>query len=170
MYAEILILGELMSGPKHGYEIKRNIQKALGEEFEINNNLLYPALRRFVKMGAISKEVIKSEGKPNRHVYCLTETGEEVFLEMICDFPDKLAARQIEFLVRVALFDRLEPEIQQEIMQKRREVLQKKLDYYRQIEQVHVQNPFVLKVLHFQKAQTELELNWIQSLAQDEKI
>ena len=63
MYAEILILGELMSGPKHGYEIKRNIQNALGDEFEINNNLLYPALRRFVEMGAISKEVIQSEGR-----------------------------------------------------------------------------------------------------------
>ena len=169
MYAEILILGELMSGPKHGYEIKRNIQKALGEEFEINNNLLYPALRRFVEMGAISKEVIKSEGKPNRHVYCLTETGEEVFLEMICDFPDKLAARQIEFLVRVALFDRLESEIQHEIIQKRQEVLQNKLDHYHRIEQAHEQDPYVLKVVHFQKAQTELELKWIQSLKQTGK-
>jgi DNA-binding PadR family transcriptional regulator len=167
MYAEILILGELMSGPKHGYEIKRNIQNALGDEFEINNNLLYPALRRFVEMGAISKEVIQTEGKPNRHVYCLTETGEEIFQEMICDFPSKLAARQIEFLVRVALFDRLEPEIQQEIMRNRQEVLQKKLEYYRKVEQDHVQNPYVLKVIDFQRAQTELELEWIQSLSQE---
>lgn len=165
MYAEILILGQLLSGPKHGYEIKKNIQKALGEEFEINNNLLYPALRRFLEMGAISKEVVKSEGKPARHVYLLTDVGEEIFNEMIRDFPSKLAASQTEFLVRVALFDRLEHDMRLEILQKRQEVLQEKLKYYRHIESNH-QNPLVIEVIHFQKMQVEHELAWIEDLKQ----
>ncbi len=42
-------------------------------------------------------------------------------------------------------------------MQNRQEVLQKKLEYYRKVEQDHVQNPYVLKVIDFQKAQAELE-------------
>ncbi|WP_089966113.1 PadR family transcriptional regulator [Lihuaxuella thermophila] len=166
MYAEILILGQLLSGPKHGYEIKKNIQEALGEEFEINNNLLYPALRRFLEMGAISKEVVKSEGKPARHVYLLTDTGEEIFHDMIRDFPSKLAANQSEFLVRVALFDRLEPDMRREILQKRQEVLQEKLKFYRRIENTHAQNPFVVEVIRFQKAQVEHELAWIEDLKQ----
>lgn len=49
VFAEILILGQLLSGPKHGYEIKKDVQETLGEAFEINNNLLYPALRRFLE-------------------------------------------------------------------------------------------------------------------------
>lgn len=166
MYAEILILGQLLSGPKHGYEIKKNIQEALGDEFEINNNLLYPALRRFLEMGAISKEVVKSEGKPNRHVYFLTDMGEEIFNEMLRDFPSKLAASQAEFLVRVALFDRLDPDMQQEVLQKREEVLQEKLNFYRHIEHTHPQHPFVIEVVGFQKRQVEHELAWIADLKQ----
>jgi hypothetical protein len=52
-------------------------------------------------------------------------------------------------------------------MRNRQEVLQKKLEYYRKVEQDHVQNPYVLKVIDFQRAQTELELEWIQSLSQE---
>ncbi|TCW40610.1 PadR family transcriptional regulator [Laceyella sacchari] len=166
VYAEILILGQLLTGPKHGYEIKKNIQEALGEEFEINNNLLYPTLRRFLEMGAISKEVVKVEGKPNRHVYFITDVGEEIFNEMIREFPSKLAANQSEFLVRVALFDWLEQDMQQEILMKRQEVLQKKLDFYRHIEAIHPKKPYVIEVVRFQKSQVEHELAWIEALRQ----
>ena len=54
MYVDILLLAELTTGPKHGYEIK-NVQNRLGENFELNHNMLYPALRRFENMGAITK-------------------------------------------------------------------------------------------------------------------
>ena len=47
MYVDILLLAELTTGPKHGYEIKKNVQNRLGENFELNHNTLYPALRRF---------------------------------------------------------------------------------------------------------------------------
>jgi DNA-binding PadR family transcriptional regulator len=144
VYAEILILGQLLTGPKHGYEIKKNIQEA----------------------GAISKEVVKVEGKPNRHVYFLTDVGEEIFNEMIRDFPSKLAASQSEFLVRVALFDRLEQDMQQEILKRRQEVLLKKLDFYRYIEAIHPKKPFVIEVVRFQKSQVEHELAWIEALRQ----
>ncbi|MFB5191922.1 PadR family transcriptional regulator [Alicyclobacillus fastidiosus] len=164
MYAEILILGQLLSGPKHGYEIKKNIQKDLGEEFEINNNLLYPALRRFLEMGAISKEVVKSDGKPERHVYLMTDVGEEIFNDMIRDFPGKLAASQMEFLVRVALFDRLEPDMRQEILHKRQEVLEERLHFFRHIENTHSESPFVIEVIRFQRSQVEHELAWIVNL------
>lgn len=63
MYVDILLLAELTTGPKHGYEIK-NVQNRLGENFELNHNMLYPALRRFENMGAITKKYInKSENQ-----------------------------------------------------------------------------------------------------------
>lgn len=81
MYVDILLLAELTTGPKHGYEIKKNVQNRLGENFELNHNTLYPALRRFENMGAITKEIHKQVGKPNRNMYDITETGEEIFLK-----------------------------------------------------------------------------------------
>ncbi|GIO84212.1 PadR family transcriptional regulator [Paenibacillus faecis] len=162
MYADILILGQLLTGPKHGYEIKKNVQEALGESFEINNNLLYPALRRFQEMGAMTKEVEKADGKPDRHVYLLTETGEEIFDELVRDFPRKAAANQMEFLVRVALFDRLEPELRLDILRKRLSVLEEEMERNRRFDLLHSQNGFTAEVIRFKKAQTEHELAWVK--------
>ena len=87
MYVDILLLAELTSGPKYGYEIKKNIQNRLGENFELNHNMLYPSLRRFENMGAITKKVHTQVGKPNRNMYEITETGEEIFLKCCASFP-----------------------------------------------------------------------------------
>ncbi|WP_067620602.1 PadR family transcriptional regulator [Alicyclobacillus acidiphilus] len=164
MYADILILGELLSGPKHGYEIKKDVQRALGEGFELNNNLLYPALRRFLETGAISKQVIKAEGKPDRNVYILTDEGERRFYELIRDFPAKSAANSIDFLVRVAFFDRLDPDVAQGILQTRQDVLWKQLEFCRDIETVHSELAWAMEVVRFQITQIESELAWIDEL------
>ncbi|MGO4274836.1 PadR family transcriptional regulator, partial [Paenibacillus sp. TAF58] len=164
MYADILILGQLLSGPKHGYEIKKNVQEALGESFEINNNLLYPALRRFLEMGAITKKVEKTEGKPDRHVYLLTIAGEEIFNELIRDFPRKVAANPMEFLVRVALFERVEPDVQLDILRNRMAVLEEELEHHRKFDEVHSENRFAAEVIHFRIKQTEHEWAWLKEL------
>jgi DNA-binding PadR family transcriptional regulator len=71
LYFDLLILVELRSRPYHGYELKRQVEWILGEA--LNSNHLYPALRRFEAMGAIVHEVQRQSGRPDRHVYHLTE-------------------------------------------------------------------------------------------------
>jgi DNA-binding PadR family transcriptional regulator len=34
----------------------------------LNNNVLYPALKQFEELGAVVREVVPQEGKPNRHI------------------------------------------------------------------------------------------------------
>ncbi|MGN1401085.1 MAG: PadR family transcriptional regulator [Bacillus sp. (in: firmicutes)] len=167
MYIDILILGQLLSGPKYGYEIKKAIQEDFGDEIEINNNMLYPTLKRFLEMGAILRSnVVKPKGKPDRQVYELTGLGQEMFHQMISDFPSRLAGRQIEFLGRVALFNELLPAVRLEIFGKRENILRKKLQYYKQVESKHLEKPYVMEVLSFLVMQVESELQWIDKLKQ----
>jgi DNA-binding PadR family transcriptional regulator len=74
-YVDILILQNLIARPAHGYEIKKSVERIMGGAFAVNNNVLYPALRRLEEMGAVEKEVARQEGKPGRHVYRATEQG-----------------------------------------------------------------------------------------------
>ena len=53
MYSEILILAMLRAGPRHGYEIKKDIERALGRTVSLNNKTLYLALKRFEEIGAV---------------------------------------------------------------------------------------------------------------------
>ncbi|MBG0962207.1 PadR family transcriptional regulator [Bacillus sp. SRB1LM] len=161
MYVDILLLAELTSGPKYGYEIKKNIQNRLGENFELNHNMLYPSLRRFENMGAIMKKVHTQVGKPNRNMYDITETGEEIFSEMLREFPEKLATNNIEFLVRIALFEKLDYEARKEVLTIRQDILNKQLTA---IQSLDASSFFITEVIAFSKSRIEHELLWITSL------
>jgi hypothetical protein len=46
---DLLLLATLLEGPKHGYALKKQAGLILGEA-ELQNNLVYPLLRRFERV------------------------------------------------------------------------------------------------------------------------
>ncbi|HEU4784734.1 MAG TPA: PadR family transcriptional regulator, partial [Ktedonobacterales bacterium] len=109
----------LQQGPRHGYEIKKDIDRALGGMVSLNNKTLYLALRHFEAMGAVTRQIMPQEGKPNRHIYQLTESGVELLQAYLRDFGPEQASSDPEFFTRIAFFDFLEPHERQEILNKR---------------------------------------------------
>src|SRR5258708_16410584 len=136
MYAEIVILAMLRQRPQHGYEIKKGIEQVLGGTVALNNTILYPTLKRFEEAGAVVRQVVQQEGKPNRHLYHLTERGIELLHTSLCDFPPEQAANEAEFFTRVAFFEYLEPQEREAIMKKRLPYLQTCLNYLHTIHQM----------------------------------
>src|SRR6266699_689706 len=108
MYSEIVILAMLHQGPRHGYEIKKDVERALGGMVPLNNKTLYLTLKRFEEMGAVTRQVIPQEGKPNRHLYQLTDRGIELLHAQLRDFEPEQAGADAEFFTRVSFFDLLE--------------------------------------------------------------
>lgn len=169
MYAEILILAILRSKPQHGYEIKKNVDRVLGGSVTMNNKVLYPSLKRFEEMGAVLRAVERQEGKPDRHIYQLTDRGTELLLAMLSDFTPELAGNVAEFLVRVAFFDMLEPEICLQILTNRREAVSRSLAHLQEMGKLTSPGHaplYAADVLAFQEQQARQELEWLQKLAQ----
>ena len=54
MYFDILMLRVLADQERHGYEIKKQVERILGGR-SINNNVLYPALRKYQDQGVIER-------------------------------------------------------------------------------------------------------------------
>ena len=129
MYSEILILAMLRQGPRHGYEIKKDIDRALGGMVTLNNKTLYLALKHFEESGAVTRQVIPQEGKPNRHLYQLTERGIELLQAYLQDFPASQAGSDAEFFTRVAFFDYLEAPEREVILTRRLAYLEGCLSY-----------------------------------------
>jgi DNA-binding PadR family transcriptional regulator len=135
MYSEILILAMLRQGPRHGYEIKKDLDRALGGMVTLNNKTLYLALKHFEEIGAVTRQVIPQEGKPNRHLYQLTERGVELLQVSLQDFPSEQAGNDAEFFTRVAFFDLLEAPEREEILNKRLAYLASCLEYLQKLQQ-----------------------------------
>jgi DNA-binding PadR family transcriptional regulator len=136
MYSEILILAMLRQGPRHGYEIKKDLGRALGGMVTLNNKTLYLALKHFEEIGAVTRQVIPQEGKPNRHLYQLTERGTELLQISLQDFPSEQAGNDAEFFTRVAFFDLLETHEREVILNKRLAYLEACLEYLQKLQQM----------------------------------
>src|SRR5229473_3869655 len=136
MYAEIVILAMLRQRPQYGYEIKKSMGQVFGGTVALNNTVLYPTLKRFEEAGAVVRQVVQQDGKPNRHLYHLTERGIELLHASLCDFPPEQTANEAEFFTRVAFFEFLEPQEREAILKKRLVYLQGCLDYLHTMQQM----------------------------------
>src|SRR5579875_340329 len=167
MLADMLILAALLSRPMHGYEIKKTYDQALGGLVTLHHNQLYPALRRFEAMGAVSCEALEQPGRPDRHIYRLTDLGLSELREMLRDFPPTIARNDMEFYVRFALFGFLEPEDRVQILRTRIQALQSRLrdreryQNYLASPIVDKLQPYVEKLNTFNSQQLHAELAWL---------
>ncbi len=102
METDQMILGFLMSGPKSGYKIK-NITGKLMMAYNLSLNQIYPALRKLEAGDLVRKEVVFQTGKPNKHVYSITENGRHEFLKSLTQPPIPVDY-QLDFLTRAFFF------------------------------------------------------------------
>ncbi|GAC1390375.1 MAG: PadR family transcriptional regulator [Ktedonobacteraceae bacterium] len=167
MYSDIIILVMLSTKPMHGYEIKKRVEQVLGGSISLNNKVLYPALKRFEEMNAVQREIVRQEGKPDRHIYRITEHGMELMQMLLQDCSPEIIRNEAEFLVRVSLFRLLEPEARLEILRVRADIVSKKIAHTQEMRMLAQENSadaYVEAVIAFNEQQDLHELEWIQSL------
>ena len=76
---DMLILKAVSLGPLHGYGVLLRIQQISGEQLEIQQGSLYPALYRLEHHGWITSEWGESENNRKAKFYSLTAAGRRQF-------------------------------------------------------------------------------------------
>ena len=169
MYFDILILSRLRRGPAHGYEIKKHVGRVIGGTLSVNNNVLYPALRRFEESGAIERIPEKMEpatGRPPRTVYRLTTAGEDQLRQMLEVADPGIVADDAEFATRVSMFDDVPPVVRRQVLARRRQYVEDQRLHMlemRELEEVS-ESVWPQRVVAFRLAQREAELAWLDQL------
>ncbi len=69
------LLGILSYSSKSGYDIKKSISESIGYFWNENYGHIYTILKRLYEEGCLDKEIVKTEGKPDRIVYSVTPKG-----------------------------------------------------------------------------------------------
>ncbi len=85
MENELLFLGLLKDGPKHGYEIKRLIKEDISAFFKIDSTSIYYPLRQLERQGLIRKSTGQAGKWPEKYVYSLTSKGEVRLKKLLQD-------------------------------------------------------------------------------------
>ncbi|MGH9162663.1 MAG: PadR family transcriptional regulator [Vicinamibacteraceae bacterium] len=79
--AELLVLAQLESGPRHGYEIARRIETRSNGAVSFHVASLYPVLYRMERRGLIAGRWVEKAGQRRRRYYRLTTSGRKVLAE-----------------------------------------------------------------------------------------
>ena len=82
---ELLFLGLLKDGPKHGYEIKRQIEEELFPFVGLKIKSIYYPLNKMEKLGLVKKDVGREGKWPEKFVYSLTAKGDKIFDHLITE-------------------------------------------------------------------------------------
>ena len=99
---ELLFLGLLMEGPKHGYEIKRLIEEELLPFISLKIKSIYYPLKTMEKLGLVHKDVGREGKWPEKFVYSITPKGEKIFHHLVTE--SFLSIERPYFNVDLALY------------------------------------------------------------------
>ena len=80
---ELLFLGLLKEGARHGYEIKKRIKEILSLFAGLQVKSIYYPLRVLEKKGLVVKRIAKQPNRPDRLIYSLTSQGEARFNNLL---------------------------------------------------------------------------------------
>jgi DNA-binding PadR family transcriptional regulator len=99
---EFALLGFLMAGPIHGYDLHQRFVAELGQVWHVSQSQAYTILKRLENRGDISAQVIEQEKLPARQMLRITETGRRRFFEWLELGIGKTARSiRLEFLTRL---------------------------------------------------------------------
>lgn len=156
------MLANLADGPKHGYALKKQAGMVFNHS-ELHNNLVYPLLRRFTSQGWVSKKSAPGERGQTRQQYALTAAGRRALLERLSTFGEKEAQSNEELLVRVGLFELLEPAARRCILHAREQVLARREEHFARLQQMKL-GLYGSEVVDFLRQRVKGELTWLRRL------
>jgi len=94
------ILGILSLGSLSGYDIKKLFQGSVANFWNESYGQIYPLLRTLVIEGLATRSIERQVGKPDRHVYSLTDRGRDELCRWLIE-PAKDQIGRIEIALKL---------------------------------------------------------------------
>ena len=99
---EFALLGFLIAGPSHGYDLHQRFVGELGQVWHLSQSQAYTILKRLENRGDISAQEIEQEKLPPRQMLSITEMGRRRFFEWLeLGIGNTARSIRLEFLTRL---------------------------------------------------------------------
>jgi DNA-binding PadR family transcriptional regulator len=99
---EFALLGFLIAGPSHGYDLHQRFVAELGHVWHLSQSQAYAILKRLEARGDISAQVVTQEKLPARQMLRITAQGRRRFFEWLeLGIGTNARSIRLEFLTRL---------------------------------------------------------------------
>ena len=131
--SKYVILGMLSIRPMSGYDIKKGIEESISNFWTESYGQIYPMLKSLVAQKLVTKTVERGSGKPDRHVYALTEQGRRELRRWLTEGVVPKVERN-ELLLKLFFGEEVETAANIELVEQYREHQRQLLEKYKVIE------------------------------------
>ncbi len=103
MSSEFALLGLLLDGPKHGYELARRFspETPLGDICPLEVSMLYALLKKQEKAGYIEAQLESQGTRPPKRTFHLTDLGRAAFMDWVRAPVARTPEIRLDFLVKL---------------------------------------------------------------------
>ncbi|MBI3660952.1 PadR family transcriptional regulator [Candidatus Acetothermia bacterium] len=125
------ILGLLSYNEGSGYDIKRAFEGPYGMVWRGTYGGIYPNLQTLTRDGLLTKRVIHQRGKPDRHMYVLTDRGRAELRKWLAEpqTTTSMGPRQDPFFLKFYLSHLLKPAEFEKLIHERMNILNGYLEF-----------------------------------------
>lgn len=123
------ILGLLNYHDSTGYDLTKRFEYSLNNFWHAQSSQIYRELSRMEAADWVTSRSIIQNGRPNKRLYSITETGRSALAQWLCDATLDLGNNHNAMLVRV-FFGADDPQSTLRLIQSCRDVLKKVLAAY----------------------------------------
>jgi DNA-binding PadR family transcriptional regulator len=163
---ELVLLGLLKEGPKHGYQIKKEIKEILSLFAGLDLKSIYYPLRVLEKRGLVIKRIARSGRYPLRYVYELTARGQGRFATLLNE--SLLDFKRPQFSLDLSLYflNYIKPDIAKRRLRARMLILRNLLSDLKQMVNSlrGKKSPSLIRILEHNLQMVESEYNFLLRL------
>lgn len=157
---KLALLGFLMPGPKHGYDLFQEYSQELGKVWRIGRSKLYSELKNLEQAGLLTVEMQPQPNRPPRKMYKLTPAGHDTFLEWLHQPTPYLRRLRVEFLARIFFFQHLTLPGLEQLVARQKEILQNQIHSLDR-KRAKTGDDYWGLVLEFRRGQLDAVIHWL---------
>jgi PadR family transcriptional regulator AphA len=157
---ENALLGILMTGPKHGYELHGYMSARMNEFWQLSMSQIYALLKRLENEGMVESKREWQESRPAKKIFSLTQTGKRRFLSWVQSPVQHVRDFRIEFMAKLFFIRELQLRQGDSLIDRQIEVLQEKIGGIEGAKE-KITDGFERVLFSFKTAQTSAVLKWL---------
>jgi len=160
-----VLLGFLMPGPKHPYELHQEFERELGRVWHIGQSHFYAYLKQLAESGLATVKTEAQPNRPARNVYHITQAGQETFLNWLHQPTQHVRHIRLDFLARLYFFRRLALPGLEQLVADQKALLQ---SYVESLSRAiaEADDEYWRLVLEFRQSEMETIIRWLDRCLQ----
>jgi len=153
------VLGLLEDGPSYGYELKANLESAIGPQFgELNIGHIYQVWDRLVRDGLVSGREVAQRDRPDKVVYRSTKAGRLELERWLAEPSVRRAGYRDDFFLKLFVASRSDAERVRDVVRVQREALLSELSVLTGLKRKHRDEPLVALLIEAASLHTSANL------------